>query len=112
MKQPPDVRGPCPRSHYAVIVDARSVEIYKQPSLGDLDCQDCLHRMAAQHETLAAVFRARLTAPLEPLEPSDPVAERFKQCRVYDALCINPIYCDARDACCAGDPDCRKEVDS
>jgi hypothetical protein len=26
--------------------------------------------------------------------------------RVYDAARVNPNYCDARDACCAGDPNC------
>jgi HEPN domain-containing protein len=32
------------------------------------------------------------------------------KCRIYDTNCINPRYCDERDACCAGDPDCRPEV--
>lgn len=33
-----------------------------------------------------------------------------KKCRAYDTACINSSYCDARDACCAGDPACRAEV--
>ena len=28
-------------------------------------------------------------------------------CRIYDTACLNPSYCNARDACCAGDPDCK-----
>lgn len=28
------------------------------------------------------------------------------KCRAYDALCINPKYCDANNACCAGDMSC------
>lgn len=32
--------------------------------------------------------------------------EHSRRCRVYDTECINPSYCDAHDACCAGDPDC------
>jgi len=87
----------CARSHYAAIVDAqKDVEIYQ---LGDIDCPNCLGRMADKHTALAEVFRDRLAN-----------LTAVKRCRVYDALCINPIYCDARDACCAGDPDCRAEV--
>ena len=87
----------CTQSHYAAIVDAqKEVEVYQ---LGDIDCPDCLTRMADKHAALAEVFRARLTALGVP-----------KRCRTYDAYCINPSYCDQRDACCAGDPDCREEV--
>jgi hypothetical protein len=87
----------CQQSHYAAIVDAqKDVEIYQ---LGDIDCPACLARMADKHAALAEVFRDRLTKLTE-----------VKRCRVYDALCINPSYCDAHDACCAGDPDCRAEV--
>lgn len=32
------------------------------------------------------------------------------KCRIYDTACINPRYCDERDACCAGDMNCRPEV--
>lgn len=28
------------------------------------------------------------------------------KCRIYDADCINAEFCAARDACCAGDPEC------
>lgn len=88
----------CAQSHYAAIVDAKKdVEVYQ---LGDVDCADCLRRMAEKHEALAEMFRSRLNA----LIPKPP------RCRAYDAFCINPSYCDARAACCAGDPDCRKEV--
>jgi hypothetical protein len=49
----------CHQSHYAAIVDAqKDVEVYQ---LGDVDCPDCLRRMAEKHEALAATFRARLT---------------------------------------------------
>jgi hypothetical protein len=89
----------CKQSHYAAIVDAqKEVEVYQ---LGDIDCSDCLARMADKHAALAEVFRARLTAL---------TTAALKRCRVYDALCLNPSYCDARDACCAGDPACRAEV--
>lgn len=30
----------------------------------------------------------------------------MKQCRIYDTACIDPSFCDRRDACCAGDPNC------
>lgn len=84
----------CAQSHYAAIVEAqKDVEIYQ---LGDLDCPECLRHMAEKHAALAEVFRARLVVPTE-----------AKRCRVYDTACINPIYCAAHDACCAGDPACR-----
>ena len=90
----------CRQSHYAAIVDAqKDVEIYQ---LGDVDCPSCLARMADKHAALAEVFRARLAALTE-------VKTEVKRCRVYDTACINSSYCDARDACCAGDPDCRGE---
>jgi hypothetical protein len=93
----------CARSHYVAIVEAhKDVEIYQ---LGDLDCQDCLRRMAEKHEALAVVFRDRLTKQL-----ASEHGAAVKRCRVYDAACINPSYCDAHDACCAGDPACRAEV--
>jgi len=31
------------------------------------------------------------------------------KCRIYDTDCINPRFCNERDACCAGDPECRPE---
>ena len=86
----------CEKAHYAAIVDAvKDVEIYH---LGDIDCPSCLRRMADKHEAVAAVFRARL---------SDLMGGLRERCRVYDAACINPSYCDAKDACCAGDPNCQ-----
>jgi len=49
----------CLQSHYAAIVDAqRDVEVYQ---LGDVDCPDCLRRMADKHAALAATFRERLS---------------------------------------------------
>ena len=87
----------CAQAHDVVIVDAqKDVEVYQ---LGDVDCPDCLRRMITKHEALAETFRARLRG-------LDRVQSGYR-CRVYDALCLNPSYCDARDACCAGDPDCR-----
>ena len=87
----------CQQSHYAAIVDAQTdIKIYQ---LGDIDCPSCLARMADKHTAIAEVFRARLAA-----------LTAVKPCRVYDTTCINPSYCDERDACCAGDPDCRAEV--
>lgn len=48
----------CRQSHYAAIVDAqKAVEVYR---LGDVDCPDCLRRMADKHAALAALFRERL----------------------------------------------------
>ena len=88
----------CLRSHYAAIVEAhKEVEIYQ---LGDVDCPICLRLMAEKHEALAEVFRGRL----------DKLTGVSPRCRVYDAACINPSYCAARDACCAGDMSCRPEV--
>jgi hypothetical protein len=85
----------CEKAHYAAIVDAvKDVEIYQ---LGDVDCPSCLRRMADKHEGIAAVFRARL---------ADLAGGLADRCRAYDAACINPSYCDARGACCAGDPCC------
>lgn len=50
----------CETSHYAAIVEAhKDVEIYQ---LGDVDCANCLRRMADKHQAIAEVFRARLTA--------------------------------------------------
>ena len=82
----------CETSHYAAVVEAhKDVEIYQ---LGDVDCPSCLRRMADKHQAIAAVFRARLAARTQP-------------CLIYTkAACINPSYCTARHACCAGDPDC------
>ena len=95
----------CLRSHYTAIVEAhKDVEIYQ---LGDVDCPSCLRLMAEKHEALAEVFRGRLSK-LTPTA-ADPKREAWR-CRVYDAACINPSYCDARDACCAGDMNCRPEV--
>lgn len=35
---------------------------------------------------------------------------REQRCRVTDAQCINPSYCDdGREACCAGDPECQPD---
>lgn len=87
----------CQQSPFAANVDAH--EVVEGYQLGAVDCPDCLARLADTHAAVAAFFRARLVALSAP-----------KRCRAYDALCINPSYCDARDACCAGDPACRAEV--
>jgi hypothetical protein len=31
------------------------------------------------------------------------------RCRIYDTNCINPVYCDFNEACCAGDMDCKPD---
>lgn len=98
----------CIQSHYVAIVEAqKTVEVYQ---LGDIDCAECLRRMAEKHEALGVEFRARLAA-LSPghseEHPPIPVEEvGWVKCRVYDAVCLNPAYCDSHGACCAGDPDC------
>ncbi len=100
LKHVPGVYGvtegmPCAQSHYVAIVEAQrlAVEVYQ---LGDIDCPNCCRRMADKHAALAEVFRTRLAA----LPPT--------RCRIYDSPCLNPTYCDARDACCAGDPECKE----
>lgn len=65
-----------------------------------VDCLPCLRLASAAAEQRASVLR-ELVARAE--------ASPVPWCRAYDAPCINPGYCDARDACCAGDPDCRPE---
>lgn len=30
------------------------------------------------------------------------------KCKTYDAECINPTFCNGQDACCAGDPACKR----
>jgi len=62
---------------------------------GDVDCPDCLRRAIAEAEERARVLRD-LLVKVEPM-----------RCRIYDTACINPSYCDAHDACCAGDPNCQ-----
>lgn len=95
------VKPICERSHYASIVDAQKAsEIYHR---GDFECADCLRSMVEKHVQIAEIFRARLAS----LTVSSP-----KRCRIYGTACLNPTYCDARDACCAGDPDCRLAGDS
>ncbi len=69
---------------------------------GPVDCPACLRRAIVEAEERSRVLRD-LLAKVE-------VKPEIKRCRAYDALCINPSYCDARDACCAGDPACRAEV--
>jgi hypothetical protein len=50
----------CAQSHYASIVEAqKDAEVYQR---GDLDCADCLRRMADAHAALAEEFRERLSA--------------------------------------------------
>ena len=66
-----------------------------------VNCPDCLRRSIADVEARAQVLRD-LLAKVEALA--------IKRCSVYDTACVNPSYCAARDACCAGDPDCRAEV--
>lgn len=48
----------CETSHYAAVVEAsKDIEIYQ---LGDVDCPICLRHMAAKHQAIADLFRARL----------------------------------------------------
>ena len=84
----------CALPGYAAVAEAQKHVEDRQ--LGDVDCAECLVRLAHEHAALSEGFRARLI----------PGAE-FKKCRVYAAPCVNPTYCDARDVCCAGDPNCR-----
>jgi hypothetical protein len=82
----------CQQPHYATVVEVhKDVEFYQ---LGDADCADCLRSMAKKHEVLVQVFQSRLAKLIA------------RRCRIYDEFCINPSYCDAHDACCAGDPNC------
>jgi len=66
-----------------------------------VNCPDCLRRSIADVDARAQVLRD-LLAKVEALA--------IKRCNVYDTACVNPSYCAARDACCAGDPDCRAEI--
>ena len=88
----------CTERHYVVIMEGhKDVDVYQRDTA---ECPICLERIADGLFALAEIFRSRLAA-LAPI----------KKCRVYDTACINPSYCDARDACCAGDPDCRAVCD-
>jgi hypothetical protein len=66
----------------------------------DIDCTACLRQALAAAEARTRLLRELL----------DKVEGAAPRCRVYDTACMNPIYCDQRDACCAGDPECRKEI--
>ncbi len=65
---------------------------------GDVDCPDCLRRAITEGEERNRVLRDLLAK----VEVSAP-----QRCRIYDTACINPSYCDAHDACCAGDMNCK-----
>lgn len=78
-----------------------SIDETTRSAYRDIDCAACLRQALAAAEQRTHVIRELLAKA----EVSDP--ERVAvRCRIYDVACINPIYCDARDACCAGDPDC------
>ena len=66
-----------------------------------IDCPKCLRQALAASEARSHVLR-ELLAKLE-------VSVESRRCRIYDTACLNPSYCDARDACCAGDPNCKPE---
>lgn len=98
----------CTQSHYAAIVEAhKDIEVYQ---LGDLDCPDCLRRMAEKHEVLASMFRTKLIKSRIATErvAAEHKLQSVKRCRVYDEVCLNPNYCDEHDACCAGDPNLKE----
>ena len=63
-----------------------------------IDCPKCLRQALAASEARSHVLR-ELLAKAENIQSS-------QRCRIADTLCINPAYCEARDACCAGDPNC------
>ena len=66
-----------------------------------IDCPKCLRQALAASEARSHVLR-------ELLAKADNIQSSLR-CRIYDTPCVNPAYCDARDACCAGDPDCKPE---
>jgi hypothetical protein len=66
-----------------------------------IDCPKCLRQALAASEARTHVLRDLLSKA--------EILLSTQRCRVYDTACLNPAYCDARDACCAGDPDCKPE---
>ena len=85
----------CETSFFVEGVDEATRSTYR-----GIDCGPCLRRALAAAEQRASVLRDLLA-----LAEGAPA----KWCRAHDAPCLNPSYCDARDACCVGDPDCRPE---
>ena len=67
-----------------------------------IDCPKCLRQALAASEARSHVLRELLSKA--------EIAVVSRRCRINDTVCLNPAYCDARDACCAGDPDCKPEV--
>jgi hypothetical protein len=67
----------------------------------DTECPKCLRQALRAAEARTHVLR-ELLSKAEAVHGS-------QRCRIYNTVCINPTYCDARDACCAGDPDCKPE---
>jgi len=67
----------------------------------DTECPKCLRQALKASEARTHVL-ADLLSKAE-------IAHSTQRCRVNNTACINPSYCDARDACCAGDPDCKPE---
>lgn len=81
----------CETSFFVESIDEMTRLAYR-----NIDCVACLQRAIAASEQRTSVIRDLLAK----------VEAEVKWCRVYDTECINPTFCDARDACCAGDPDC------
>lgn len=81
----------CETSFFVESIDEMTQRAYR-----DISCPVCLRQAIAASEQRTQVIRELLAK----------VEAEVKWCRVHDTACINPIYCDARDACCAGDPDC------
>ena len=67
----------------------------------DIDCPKCLRQALRASEARTHVLRELLSKVETTLSS--------QRCRLYDTPCLNPAYCDARDACCAGDPACKSE---
>lgn len=72
-----------------------------------IECPKCLRKALAASEARTHLLR-------ELLEKAE-ILMSIQRCRVNYTPCINPDYCNARDACCAGDPECvplmeRKDV--
>lgn len=78
----------------AIVDTARSAYL-------SIDCPKCLRQALAASEARTHVLRDLLSKVETALST--------RRCWVLNTVCLNPAYCDARDACCAGDPDCKPE---
>ena len=84
-------RSICEETFFVASVDETTRSAFR-----DINCPACLRQAIASSERRTQSIR-ELLATLE---------AEVRRCRVYDTACINPSYCDARDACCEGDPAC------